>query len=65
MSDLIPIIFEEEQAKIKQEIGGQDVSVVFDGSTRFGEAMAAVVRFVGNEWVMVRLLWNGMQTLAR
>ena len=31
MSDLVPIIFEEERGKIKQEIRGQDVSIIFDG----------------------------------
>ena len=39
MSDLVPIIFEEEQAKIKQEIEGQDMFVIFDGTTRLGAAM--------------------------
>ena len=50
MSDLVPFILVEEQAKIKQEIEGKDVSVIFDGTTRLGEAMAVVVRFVSDEW---------------
>ena len=50
MSDLVPFILTKEQAKIKQEIEGKDVSVIFDGTTRLGEAMAVVIRFVDNEW---------------
>lgn len=48
MSDLVPIIFDEELAKIKQETEGQTVSVIFDVTTRLGEAMAVVVCFVSN-----------------
>jgi len=46
MSDLVPFICAQEQADIKAEISGKPVSVVFDGTTRLGEAMAVVVRFV-------------------
>ena len=41
MSDLV-----HEQADIEAEISGKPVSVVFDGTTRLGEAMVIVVRFV-------------------
>ena len=30
---------------MKQEIKGKDVSVIFDGTTRFGEAMAVLFCF--------------------
>ena len=37
MHDLIPFVASEEQKRIKQEIEGGDVSVVFDGTTRLGD----------------------------
>lgn len=46
MSDLVPFICAQERADIKADISGKPVSVVFDGTTRLGEAMAVVVRFV-------------------
>ena len=40
MSDLVPLISMQEQADIKAEISGKPVSVLFDGTTRPGEALA-------------------------
>ena len=40
MSDLVPYIVTQEKADIKAEILGKPVSVIFDGTTRLGEAMA-------------------------
>ncbi len=56
MSDLVPFIRTEEQAKIKWEIGGKDVSAILDGTTRLGEAMAVVIRFVSDEWALEQRL---------
>lgn len=50
ISDLIPFILQNEQKQLKEEIEGRDVSVVFDGTTRLGEAMAVVIRFVDSDW---------------
>lgn len=33
MSDLIPFVLQQEQAKIKGEIEGHHVSIIFDGTT--------------------------------
>ena len=44
MCDLIPFIITQEKADIKAEIVGKPVSVVFDGTTKLGEAMAIVIR---------------------
>ena len=52
MSDLVPFILTEEQAEIKEEINGKEVSVIFDGTTRLGEAMAIVIGFVNDEWAL-------------
>ena len=57
MSDLIPFILQEEQTRIKNEIEGKCVSVIFDGTTRLGEALAVVLRFVDEEkWVIQQRL---------
>ena len=50
MSDIIPFIHDQEQDQIKAEISGQDVSVIFDGTTRSGEALAIIVRFIDESW---------------
>ena len=39
-------IHEQEQSKIKEEITGIKVSIIFDRTTRFGEAMAIIIRFI-------------------
>ena len=46
MYDLIPFVFDEEQKRIKTEIQGKNISVIFDGTTRLGEALAIIVRYV-------------------
>ena len=46
MSDLIPFVQQEEEKRVKEEIKGRKVSVVFDGASRLGEAMAIILRFV-------------------
>ena len=33
MSDIIPFIFAQEHTRIKEEISGEYVSVIFDGTT--------------------------------
>lgn len=42
LTDLIPFVLPQEQA----EIGERPVSVIFDGTTRLGEALAIVVRII-------------------
>ena len=39
MTDLVPFILTEGQARIKREIEGKDVSVIFHDTTRLGEAI--------------------------
>lgn len=47
MRQLIPFLKKEgEKKKIKGEISGTNVAVIFDGTTRLGEALAIVIRFV-------------------
>ena len=54
--DLIPFILEEEKARIKQSIQGQFLSVIFDGTSHSGEALAILVRFVNNSWIIEQQL---------
>ena len=46
MSDLIPLIVLQKQADIKRELSGRPISVVFDGITRLGEAMAVAICYI-------------------
>jgi len=50
MLDIVPLLFSQQQAQIKEELNGKDLSVIFDGTTRLGEAMATVVRFISSDW---------------
>ena len=56
MHDLIPFIHKQEFERIREEINGKDVSVIFDGTTRLGEALAIVIRYVNSEWKIVKRL---------
>ena len=50
MADIVPFVFAQDQELIKKEISGKFLSVIIDGMTRLGEAMAIVVRYVDEEW---------------
>lgn len=50
MLDFVPFILREEESQIKMAIEGRYVGVIFDGTTRLGEAMAIVLRFVSDAW---------------
>ena len=58
MSNLVPFIYAQEQADIKAEISGKPVSVVFDGTTRLGEAMAVIVQFVDGSFAIQQQAWQ-------
>ena len=46
MRELIPFILDEEYKSIAKELLGKDVSIIFDGTTRDGEALAVLIRYV-------------------
>ena len=56
MRQLIPFVLEEEYKTIMQELLGKEVSLIFDGTTRDGEALTVLARFVENWEVKVRLV---------
>ena len=56
MFDLVPFILKEEEACLKQELQGKQVGVIFDCTTRLGEAMAIILRFVDESWTLQQRL---------
>ena len=50
MQDYVPFILKEEETRIQPEIDGQQLSVIIDGTSRLGEALAVVLRFVNSDW---------------
>lgn len=56
LSDLVPVIWQQEIDQIRQEISGKMVSVTFDGTTHMGKAMAIILRFVTDDWVIQQCL---------
>ena len=64
MSDLIPFAHQEKQRRVKAEIQGQKVSVIFDGTNRIGETMAIILRFVDKDWSIQHRLIR-LQLLAK
>ena len=44
------MILHDERNKLKQQLSGRQVSVIFDGTTHVAEAMAVVVRYIDNQW---------------
>ena len=56
LSEIIPFIQKQEVDELKKEICGKAVSVIFDGTTHFDEALAIVLRFVDNFEIKQRLV---------
>lgn len=48
MNDHIPFILKCEEATIQKEINGKYLSVIFDGTSRVGEALAIILRFTND-----------------
>ena len=59
MSDLIPFILSEEKCRLKEEINGKDEAVIFDGTSRLGEALVVVLRLMDLD------SWSAQQRLVR
>ena len=50
MHDYVPFVLKEEENRIRSEISGRKLSVIFDGTSRLGEALAIVLRFISDDW---------------
>ena len=55
MLDLVPFILNEEKARIRKEIEGKFIAVIFDGTSHLGEVLAVVLRFI-SEWTIQQRL---------
>ena len=66
LSDTVPLILQQEKEKIRNEISGKFLSVIFDGTSRLGEVFVIVARFVDSDWVIhqrlmrVKMLANSL-----
>lgn len=54
--DMIPLVLQEEHTRVKGEIQGKPVVVIFDGMTGLGEVLVLVVRFFDGWAVKQRLV---------
>ena len=46
LADCIPLLLRQEKEALHKEVEGEPISVIFDGTTREGEVLAIVVRFM-------------------
>ena len=65
MSDLIPFVLSEEKKLIKGEMEGLPVAVIFDGTSRLGEALAIILRFVDQSSFAIHQRLVRLQLLAK
>lgn len=54
--EFIPVLLKQEEDLLRAEIGGTFVSAIFDGTARFGEALAICLRFVKDGKIEQRLV---------
>ena len=62
--DLIPFIQQQEQTQLQGKVKGKNVSIIFDGTSRLGEALAIVVRYITDDWKINQNLIR-LQMLAK
>ena len=53
----MPFVLQEERDRLREELAGKFLSVLFDGTTRLGEVLAVVERFISG--------WTIQQWLVR
>ena len=63
MMDMIPFILHERRTRVREEIQGKDIYIIFDGTARLGEALVLIVRFL-DEWTVKQRL-VGVQFLQK
>lgn len=49
---LIPFILQNEVKKIKEDIAGKNVAIIFDGTTHICEVFVIVIRYIDRDWVL-------------
>ena len=50
LAELIQFVLENEKQFMKNEISGKALSVIFDGTTRLGEAMCFIFCYIDDNW---------------
>ena len=55
MMDMIPFILQKQRTQVRDEIQEKDISIIFDGTTRLGEVLVVVDRFL-EEWTVKQRL---------
>ena len=63
MKEYIPMILEEEKLRLKKLISKKPIAIIFDGTTRLGEAIAVVVRLL-DDWTIRQVLVR-LHTVAK
>ena len=62
---LVPSVLAKEKETLKTKLSAaKECSAIFDGSTRLGEALAVIVRFVDSQWNVQQRLVR-LQVLAK
>jgi len=62
--DLIPFIQQQEQTQLQEVIKNKKNSVILDGTSWFGEALAIMVIYITDDWkIEQKLVW--FQMLAK
>ena len=56
MLDMVPFVLSEERTRLRSELKGKHLVIVFDGTTRLGEVLAIVVRFIDSCRVQQQLV---------
>ena len=46
MMDLVPFILQDECSRTRSEVQGKYISIIFDGTTRLGEVLVVVLRYI-------------------
>ena len=64
LGEYIPVLLVEEFKGVKNEVTGRAISVIFDGTTRFGETVAILSRYVTDDWEIKQRLVR-MQTVSK
>lgn len=65
LASMIPRILEREKNLLKEEIKGQYITFVFDGTTRLGEAVNVVVRFCPSDFNAIQQRLVNFTTLKK
>ncbi len=52
---MIPFILQEQRARVRDDIQGKDIFIIFEATTRLGEVLVVIVRFL-KEWAVKQRL---------